>query len=346
MIFTEEEYMELANAMPPAGPSRSNTVGAKNHIEDHNAIARVIWGPSGDFANARKTIIKVTKNADSITLAFDGDAENFPFDFEHLEQMMEDYKSYADFYDVIVSQEGLLDLHYTEWPVGAWYEFFIGGLMASMIKVDSFIRDFYGTQDDKMINALNLGSIWKLLKFSCDIQKHTHTSGVWSPPLPEMTDDMSMFDGANFFWPGAGASFREGQVLYSVRPKYLDTIKDLTTSLSTLESDNVSLNTTVSGLETDLGSLSSANDTLSSTVSTLEGNVATLTSGKEALEGQVSSLESSNGTLSSTVSTLESTVGDLTSDKETLEGQVSTLESTVADLTTRLEALENPTSPE
>ena len=237
MIFTEQEYMELAEGPPPSSPSRSNTVGAKNHIEDHNAIAKLIWGPAGGAA--RRTIIKVTKNADSITFSSTGDDENLPLDFEHLEQTMEDYKSYADFYDVIVSQEGLLDLHYTEWPVGAWYEFFIGGLLASMSKVDSLIRNSYGTQDDDMIKALDLGAIWKLLKFSCDIQKHTYTSGVWSPALPEMTDDMSMFDdGGNFFWPGAGNTYRDGKVLYSVRPKYLDTIKDLTARIEALETTN------------------------------------------------------------------------------------------------------------
>lgn len=234
MIFTEEEYTELAEAMPSASPSRSNTVGAKNHIEDHNAIAKMIWGPSG---GSKTTFIKVTKNVDSINFSSESDGSDIPLDSEYLEETMDEYKSYAGFYDVIVSQEGLLDLHYTEWPVGAWYELIMGGLMASMRKVDSLIRDSYGSQDDDMIKALHLGAIWKLLKFSCDIQKHTYTSGAWSPALPERTDDMSMFDYVgNFFWPGQGNSHEEGKVLYSVRPKYLDTIKDLTARIEALES--------------------------------------------------------------------------------------------------------------
>lgn len=99
--------------------------------------------------------------------------------------------------------------------------------------------------------------------------------------------------------------------LDQVVPELIQEVHSSRARLSTLESDNASLNETVSGLETDFTSLSSANDTLSSTVSTLEGNVTTLTS-----------------------------------DKEALEGQVSTLESTIANLTARLEALENPTTPE
>lgn len=351
MIFTEEEYMELAQAMSAAGPSRSNTVGAKNHVEDHNAIAKMIWGPSGD---SKTTVMKITKKADSFNFSGAGGGEDLPLDSEYLEETIDTYMSYVEFYDVIVSQEGLLDLHYTEWPVGAWCELIIGGLMASMLKVDSFIRDSYGSQDDDMIKGLHLGAIWKLLTFSCDIQKHTYTSGAWSPAFPEMTDDTSMFDhNGNFFRPVSGNSYREGEVLYSVRPKHLDTIKDLTAAketlegkVSTLESDSATLNTTVSQLGEDVTALSNANSTLEGQVSTLESNNVSLNETVSGLETDLGSLSSANDTLSSTVSTLEGNVTTLTSDKEALEGQVSTLESTIANLTARLEALENPTTPE
>ncbi len=86
------------------------------------------------------------------------------------------------------------------------------------------------------------------------------------------------------------------------------TIKDLRTSIKTLESN---LQGSINTLQSDVTALGGSISTLQSNVTSLQGSVGTLQENVSSLQGSVSPLQASVLTLQGKVSTLEGSVGSL-----------------------------------